>query len=255
MEAGVRLPLPAGGEISSVLAVENGCLGAFRNCGSMPIVRVVTSPYVPLRVFSSFTMLEGAMEPKTIAAQAEKLGFPAVALTDRNGLYGAMPFSDACIAKGVQPIIGAMLCVARPPEIGGAGGVDWLVLLAKDDAWLCEPVQARLLGAPRPAARAGAACRVRQPRAPQRRSYRAHRRVGRCACAASLGWPARQGGSLSRPAAGAVSRPPLYRDRPPQRSGRGSRRRGADRPRLRARLADRRHQPGGLSRPGVPRRA
>jgi DNA polymerase III subunit alpha len=93
----------------------------------------VTSPYVPLRVFSSFTMLEGAMEPKTIAAQAEKLGFPAVALTDRNGLYGAMPFSDACIAKGVQPIIGAMLGVARPPEIGGAAGIDWLVLLAKDE--------------------------------------------------------------------------------------------------------------------------
>ena len=79
----------------------------------------MTQPYVPLRVFSSFTMLEGAMEPKTIAERAAKLGFPAVALTDRNGLYGAMPFSDACIAKGVQPIIGAMLGVARPADIGG----------------------------------------------------------------------------------------------------------------------------------------
>src|SRR5256885_6606711 len=78
-------------------------------------------------------MLEGAMEPKTIAERAAKLDFPAVALTDRNGLYGAMPFSDACIAKGVQPIIGAMLGVARPPEIGGAGGIDWLALLAKED--------------------------------------------------------------------------------------------------------------------------
>ena len=45
-------------------------------------------------------MLEGAMEPKTIADRAAKLGFPAAALTDRNGLYGAMPFSDACIANG-----------------------------------------------------------------------------------------------------------------------------------------------------------
>ena len=52
--------------------------------------RVVTAPYVPLRVFSSFTMLEGAMEPKTIADRASKLGFPAIALTDRNGLYAAM---------------------------------------------------------------------------------------------------------------------------------------------------------------------
>ncbi|HEX4801385.1 MAG TPA: DNA polymerase III subunit alpha, partial [Sphingomicrobium sp.] len=93
----------------------------------------MNQPYVPLRVFSSFTMLEGAMEPKTIASRAAMLGFPAIAITDRNGLYGAMPFSDACIGKGVQPIIGAMLAVARPADLGEAS-IDWLVLLAKDDA-------------------------------------------------------------------------------------------------------------------------
>jgi DNA polymerase-3 subunit alpha len=103
----------------------------------------VNQPYVPLRVFSSFTMLEGAMEPKTIAARAAMLGFPAIAVTDRNGLYGVMPFSDACIAKGVQPIIGAMLALARPSDFGGEAAIDWLVLLAKDDlgyANLCKLV-------------------------------------------------------------------------------------------------------------------
>ena len=60
----------------------------------------MSGPYVPLRVFSSFTMLEGAIEPKAIAKQAAKLGFPAVALADRNGLYAAMPFGDACFAEG-----------------------------------------------------------------------------------------------------------------------------------------------------------
>lgn len=103
----------------------------------------VNQPYVPLRVFSSFTMLEGAMEPKTIAARAAMLGFPAIAVTDRNGLYGVMPFSDACIAKGVQPIIGAMLALARPSDLGGEAAIDWLVLLAKDDlgyANLCKLV-------------------------------------------------------------------------------------------------------------------
>ncbi|HJR82382.1 MAG TPA: DNA polymerase III subunit alpha, partial [Sphingomicrobium sp.] len=84
-----------------------------------------------LRVFSSFTMLEGAMEPKAIAERAAKLGFPAAALTDRNGLYACMAFTEACIGKGVQPIIGAMLAVARPVEIGPAA-MDWLVVLAKD---------------------------------------------------------------------------------------------------------------------------
>src|SRR6476659_3114326 len=96
-------------------------------------------------------MLEGAMEPKTIAERTAKLGFPAVALTDRNGLYGVMPFSDACFAKGVQPIIGTLLAVARPSEIGGEGGIDWLALLAKDDhgyANLCKLVSAAHLDRP-----------------------------------------------------------------------------------------------------------
>jgi len=91
------------------------------------------------------------MEPKTIASRAAMLGFPAVALTDRNGLYGAMPFSDACTANGVQPIIGALLAVARPPAIGGEGGIDWLVLLAKDEqgyANLCKLVSAAHLDRP-----------------------------------------------------------------------------------------------------------
>src|SRR6059058_4787790 len=111
----------------------------------------VTQPFVPLRVFSSFTMLEGAMEPKTIAEKAAKLGYPAVALADRNGLYGSMSFSDACIAKGVQPIIGAMLAVARPPAIGGEAAIDWLALLAQDEqgyANLCKLVSAAHLDRP-----------------------------------------------------------------------------------------------------------
>ena len=91
------------------------------------------------------------MEPKTIADRAAKLGFPAAALTDRNGLYGAMPFSDACFGKGVQPIIGTMLAVARPPEIGGEAKIDWLALLAKDDqgyANLCKLVSSAHLDRP-----------------------------------------------------------------------------------------------------------
>src|SRR5207245_1038058 len=97
------------------------------------------------------TMLEGAMEPKTIAERVAKLGFPAVALTDRNGLYGVMPFSEGCFAKGVQPIIGTMLAVARPPEIGGEQRIDWLALLAQDDqgyANLCKLVSAAHLDRP-----------------------------------------------------------------------------------------------------------
>jgi DNA polymerase-3 subunit alpha len=110
------------------------------------------APYVPLRNFSCYTMLEGAIEPKDIARQAKRLDFPAAALTDRNGLYAAMPFTDACLEEGVQPIVGALLGVARPglPE-GKAPVIDWLALYAQDEAGyanLCALVSDAHLGRP-----------------------------------------------------------------------------------------------------------
>ncbi len=93
------------------------------------------APFVPLRVFSCYTMLDGAIEPKLIAKAAKEHGFPAVALTDRNGLYAAMAFSDACASAGVQPIVGAMLGIARPQRGDGTGGgTDSLALYAQDEA-------------------------------------------------------------------------------------------------------------------------
>ena len=91
------------------------------------------SGFVPLRIFSSYTMLDGAIEPKDIARQARTLNFPAAALTDRNGLYAAMPFSDAAKREGVQPIIGTMLGVMRTdmPE-GIDAPLDWIALYAQN---------------------------------------------------------------------------------------------------------------------------
>ena len=96
-------------------------------------------------------MLEGAIEPKAIAKQAAKLGFPAIGLNDRNGLYAAMAFGDACMEAGIQPIVGAMLAVARPNDVGPPGAIDWLVLLAQDEAGydnLCRLVSAAHLDRP-----------------------------------------------------------------------------------------------------------
>ena len=103
-------------------------------------------PFVPLRVFSAYTMLDGAIEPKAIGKYAKGLGYPAIAVTDRNGLYGVMPFEDGCRATGVQPIIGLMLSVTRPLEFSGGKPVrDWLALYAQDEAGyqnLCRLVSA-----------------------------------------------------------------------------------------------------------------
>jgi len=110
------------------------------------------SGFVPLRIFSSYTMLDGAIEPKAIAKRARELGFPAAAVTDRNGLFAAMSFSGAASDAGVQPIIGTMLGVARPdlPE-GQAVQTDWIALYAQDEAGylnLCRLVSEAHLGRP-----------------------------------------------------------------------------------------------------------
>ena len=91
--------------------------------------------FVPLRIFSAFTMLEGAIDPKDVAGRAKALGFPAAAITDRNGLYGAMAFCEAAKKAGVQPVVGALLGVARPgmPE-GKPVVIDWLPLYAQTRA-------------------------------------------------------------------------------------------------------------------------
>ncbi|MBK9010370.1 DNA polymerase III subunit alpha [Novosphingobium sp.] len=91
------------------------------------------APFVPLRVLSSYSMLEGAIDPKAFGKLAKDRGFPAIAVTDRNGLYGVMSFTGACRDAGVQPITGTTLGVQR--EAGGP--IDWLVLLVQDETgWL-----------------------------------------------------------------------------------------------------------------------
>ncbi|MEO1729151.1 MAG: DNA polymerase III subunit alpha [Pseudomonadota bacterium] len=90
------------------------------------------APFVPLRVLSSYSMLEGAIDPKAIANLSKDRGFPAISICDRNGLYGAVMFANACKGAGVQPIIGTLLGVARDGSEGKQ--VDYLPLFAQDEA-------------------------------------------------------------------------------------------------------------------------
>ncbi len=110
------------------------------------------APFVPLRVLSSYSMLEGAIDPKAIAKLAKERGFPAIAICDRNGLYGIMAFASACKGEGVQPIIGTLLGVAREGVEGsGARAIDYLPLYAQDDegyANLCHLVSKAHLDRP-----------------------------------------------------------------------------------------------------------
>jgi error-prone DNA polymerase len=74
--------------------------------------------FVHLDVRSYFSVKEGAFSPEELAVRAAKLGMPAVAMTDRNGLYGAARFVEACQKVGVRPLLGATLTLLDDGEVG-----------------------------------------------------------------------------------------------------------------------------------------
>ena len=67
--------------------------------------------YVELHTASAFSFLQGASLPETLVDRAAELGYPAVALLDRDGVYGAPRFHKAARAAGIRPIIGAELTI------------------------------------------------------------------------------------------------------------------------------------------------
>ncbi|HET6408103.1 MAG TPA: error-prone DNA polymerase, partial [Chthoniobacteraceae bacterium] len=66
-------------------------------------------PYVELHARSAFSFLRGASFPEHIAEVAAELGLPAIALTDRNGVYGAPRFYAKGRESGIRPIVGGEL--------------------------------------------------------------------------------------------------------------------------------------------------
>jgi error-prone DNA polymerase len=65
--------------------------------------------YVELHACSAFSFLRGGSFPEQLAEVAAELEMPAMALLDRNGVYGAQRFSVAAREHGVWPIIGCEL--------------------------------------------------------------------------------------------------------------------------------------------------
>src|SRR4051795_5321446 len=66
-------------------------------------------PYVELHACSAFSFLRGGSFPEQLAETAAELNMPAMALLDRNGVYGAQRFAVAARDHGVRPIVGAEL--------------------------------------------------------------------------------------------------------------------------------------------------
>ena len=68
--------------------------------------------YVELRARSAFSFLEGAALPEDLVGRAVDLGYDAIALGDRDGLYGAPRFYGAAVKAGIKGLVGAELTLA-----------------------------------------------------------------------------------------------------------------------------------------------
>src|SRR3970282_2149436 len=70
------------------------------------------SSYAELHAHSNFSFLEGASHVEELVLRARELGYEALALTDHDGLHGAMEFARCARAWGLRPITGAEVTLA-----------------------------------------------------------------------------------------------------------------------------------------------
>src|SRR5262245_66612470 len=80
--------------------------------------------YIELHAASAFSFLQGASLPETLVELAASLGYPALALLDADGVYGAPRFHKAAKQAGLRAIIGAELTIENSqfPSLDQARG-------------------------------------------------------------------------------------------------------------------------------------
>ena len=123
----------------------------------------MASSFAPLHSRSRGSLLRGTAAPAALARRAAELGYEALALTDRDGLYAAIPFVQAAREHGLRPIVGVELPAGAVGKAAAGGGRaaapdgPVLVALARDRAGyasLCRLVSARHLRGDEPLAEA-----------------------------------------------------------------------------------------------------
>ena len=82
----------------------------------------MASPFVHLHTHSSYSPMSGVPTLEALCQAVRAQGQDTLALTDTNGLYGAIRFLDVARAAGLKPILGAELIHQHAPC--GAAGTD-----------------------------------------------------------------------------------------------------------------------------------
>ena len=69
-------------------------------------------PFVHLHVASGYSLQYGASHPHVLVERAAEQEMDTLALTDRDGTYGAVRFAKACLQAGIRPVLGVDLAIA-----------------------------------------------------------------------------------------------------------------------------------------------
>ncbi|HEY3015883.1 MAG TPA: PHP domain-containing protein, partial [Nocardioides sp.] len=69
-------------------------------------------PFVHLHVASGYSLQYGASHPHVLVERAAEQEMDTLALTDRDGTYGAVKFAKACLQAGIRPVLGVDLAYA-----------------------------------------------------------------------------------------------------------------------------------------------
>jgi DNA polymerase-3 subunit alpha len=97
------------------------------------------SDFVHLHLHTEYSLLDGACRLDELADHANALGMKAMAITDHGNMFGAVAFHDACLDRGMKPILGCEIYVALGSRLEKSGSgiteaYNHLTLLASDAA-------------------------------------------------------------------------------------------------------------------------
>jgi error-prone DNA polymerase len=120
----------------------------------------VADPFVHLHVASGYSLQYGASHPHVLVERAAEQEMDTLALTDRDGTYGAVRFAKAAMANGVRPVLGVDLAFATSV----AGGLKPFETLAPQEPTLAGARSSTTGNRPRTPTRGGASRDARLPR-------------------------------------------------------------------------------------------
>ncbi|MEI9908143.1 MAG: DNA polymerase III subunit alpha [Actinomycetota bacterium] len=88
--------------------------------------------FTHLHACSAYSFKYGTTKPRDLVARASEYEMPALALTDRDGLAGAIRFAQSCVEYGIAPIIGIDLAI-NIGKTDGRKSLPRVTLLAHSD--------------------------------------------------------------------------------------------------------------------------